>query len=131
MTTSERSEPWDQEQRSEGTGGEAPPSNAAWEATKLFDAIGEWLARRSDGSEAGVPWSGFAGEHLATGSSSCQLCPLCRIIAAARVAGPEVAAHLDDALRSLISALRLGAEAVVGDPSGGRSAKGFETIVID
>ena len=130
MTTSERSEPWGAGER-EGKGGGVPPGNAAAEAAKLFDAIGEWLARRSDGAGAGAPWSGSAGDHLATGSPSCQLCPLCRIITAARVAGPEVAAHLDDALRSLISALRLGAEAMVGDPSRDGSAKGFETIVID
>jgi hypothetical protein len=129
---SERSE------RSEAAGaaGADQLGNAAEEAAKLFDAMGEWLAHRATAggtgsSSGGSSWAAWGVDHLATGSASCQLCPLCRVIAAARASGPEVVAHLDDALRSLTAAVRLAAQAMGSPGSAERPAAGFETIVIN
>ena len=51
-------------------GGEREPlGSAAEEAARLADAVSRWL-----------------NDHLATGESSCQVCPVCQLLAAARAA---------------------------------------------
>jgi hypothetical protein len=114
-------------ERAGGTGSAStdPLGSASHEAARLLDALGQWLGARTAESTTG--WS----EHIATGSAECRLCPLCRLIALARDTSPELAGHLDDALRSVGSALRL-----VGDELGARSGEArrsgdFETIVIN
>jgi len=113
-------------ERAAGTGSAAtdPLGSASHEAARLLDALGQWLGARTAESTG---WS----EHIATGSAECRVCPLCRLIALARDTSPELAGHLDDALRSVGSALRL-----VGDQLGAGSGEArrsgeFETIVIN
>ena len=103
-----------------------PLGNASQEAARLLDALGQWLGARVAGSES----SGW-GEHIATGAAECRLCPLCRLIALARETSPELAGHLDDALHSVSSALRLLGDHLGAGPEGERRAGGFETIVIN
>ena len=43
-------------------------------------------------------------EHLATGSSECTVCPVCRSVHAVRQLSPEVKAHLGSAMASLAQA---------------------------
>jgi hypothetical protein len=112
------------------SGGE-PVGNAAAEAARLIEAISEWLSVRS-ASAAGGSWAAWGSEHIATGAPECQICPLCRLIAAARTVGPEMATHLDEAMQGLAAALRVVADAVgnrAGDSGGGD--QGFQKIVIN
>jgi hypothetical protein len=122
--TSEQQAPTSEEQkRATGT--------AAQEAARLIEAIGEWLAVRAGGTSGGS-WAQWGSEHIATGAPECQLCPLCRLIAAARAVGPEVASHVDDAMQAFAAALRVAADAVGnrgGDAAGPH--QGFQTIVIN
>ncbi|HEY3603304.1 MAG TPA: hypothetical protein VGL04_01435 [Sporichthyaceae bacterium] len=102
-----------------------PLGNASQEAARLLDALGQWL-----GARAGPETHGW-GDHLATGAAECRLCPLCRLIALARETSPELAGHLDDALRSVSSALRLVGDHLSTGAEGERRHSGFETIVIN
>jgi len=92
----------------------------------LLDALGQWLGSRANPSET----SGW-GEHIATGAPECRFCPLCRLIALARETSPELAGHLDDALQSVSSALRLIGDHLGAGHDGDRRPGGFETIVIN
>ncbi len=84
----------------------------AEEAAKLFGALSGWA--REHAGEAGEGLSGMAaqaaasahdvGEHLATGSAECTLCPICRTVHAVRQLSPEVKAHLASAATSLAQA---------------------------
>src|SRR5689334_22080778 len=119
---SERSE------RASGAGSSStdPLGNASQEAARLLDALGQWLGSRAGGGGGGADNSGW-GEHIATGAAEC---PLCRLIALARETSPELAGHLDDALHSVSSALRLISDHFGAGPDGERRG-GFETIVIN
>jgi Family of unknown function (DUF5304) len=77
---------------------------AADEASRLFEAVQEWAHR------AGAAGAS-AGEHLATGSADCQLCPVCQLIGALRGTRPEVVAHLADAAGSILAAVRAAVDA--------------------
>jgi hypothetical protein len=72
------------------------------EAAKLFAAAQEWARTR------------FDAEHLATGSSECQVCPVCQAVAALRQVNPQTVEHLLDAAASFVAALR---STVTGQPS--------------
>lgn len=102
-------------QRHENSGGAfgpGEPGGAAEEASRLVDALGEWLAGRA---------SGF-GSHrgsIANGSAECRLCPLCQLIGVLRDHRPEIAGHLDDAMTSLLAALRAALTAVEEQRSDG------------
>jgi hypothetical protein len=127
-STSEQQAPTSEEhKRATGT--------AAQEAARLIEAIGEWLAVRAgatSGGSSGGSWAQWGSEHIATGAPECQLCPLCRLIAAARAVGPEVASHVDDAMQAFAAALRVAADAVGnrgGDAAGPH--QGFQTIIIN
>jgi hypothetical protein len=85
------------------------PGSVADEAARLADALQEWAA-----THAGTPAAGLLGAldgHVATGAADCRLCPVCRLIAVARDAGPEVYDHLSDAMVAVLHAVRLLAEA--------------------
>jgi hypothetical protein len=101
-----------------------PLGTAGNEAARLLDALGQWLGARTAESSG---WS----EHVATGSAECRLCPLCRLIALARDTSPELAEHLDDALRSVGSALRLVSDQLGANSGNQRRSGDFETIVIN
>lgn len=81
--------------------GPARPGSAADEASKLFEAVQEWAHRAGSG----------AGEHIATGSPDCQLCPVCQLIGALRGTRPDVVAHLAAAAGSVLAAVRAAVDA--------------------
>ncbi len=103
---------------------------SAEEASRLVDALGEWLAARAGtGNTGGLGSLSGLSAHFANGSSECRLCPVCQLIGVLRQSRPEVVGHLDDAASSLISALRL----VLDGADRGRGATGragFEHIDI-
>ncbi|RYB95524.1 hypothetical protein EUA93_14940 [Nocardioides oleivorans] len=82
------------------------------EAAKLFGVLSGWA--REQAGEAGDGLSGLAAhagaavrdldEHLATGSTECSVCPVCRTVHAVRQLSPEVKAHLSSAVTSLAQA---------------------------
>ncbi|MFZ0325567.1 MAG: DUF5304 family protein [Actinomycetes bacterium] len=75
-------------------GAREPLGSAAEEAARLADAVGSWLS-----------------DHLADGSDSCSICPLCQLISVLRDTQPEIAEHLGRAGESLVAALRATVEA--------------------
>ncbi len=83
-----------------GAAGESRTGSAAEEASRLFEAVQEWARRTKTGS--GDP----LGEHIATGSPECQLCPVCQLIGVLRTSRPEIVLHLADAAGSLLAAVR-------------------------
>ena len=93
-----------------------PFAAAAEEATKLVDALGEWLA------------SAKLADWLPNGSADCRLCPVCQLIGLLRQARPEIVEHLDDAAGSLLAALRLALDGIDGARAGRAAA--FERIDI-
>ena len=102
------------------TAGEQPAQgSAAQEATRLFEAVQEWARRTSTG----------AGEHIATGSPECQLCPVCQLLALLRGSRPEIAGHLADAAGSLLAAVRAAVDAHEREWAA-RRAPGVERIDI-
>jgi hypothetical protein len=125
----------DEQQAPTSEGHKRATGTAAQEAARLIEAIGEWLAVRAGGTSGGSSggtWAQWGSEHIATGAPECQICPLCRLIAAARTVGPEVAGHVDDAMQAFAAALRLAADAMGnrgGDAAG--PDNGFQTIVIN
>ncbi len=82
------------------------------EAMKLLGAFAD-LARQHTGDAAGGA-SGLAGqmaamahdvnEHIATDSTECKYCPVCRVVHAVRQTSPDVKAHLMVAASSLLQA---------------------------
>ncbi|HEU4812505.1 MAG TPA: hypothetical protein VFT00_10240 [Nocardioides sp.] len=93
------------------------------EAMKLLGALSGWA--REHGSDLGHGLN----EHLATGSSECTWCPVCRTVHAVRQTSPEVRAHLVSAAGSLLQAASgLLATAV---PPEGRPGGGVEHIDLD
>jgi len=92
---------------------ERPPvGSVAEEAAALFAAL-SGLAKEQGGqyagaaaNAAGAAASAMHGvnEHLATGSTECQFCPVCQVIHAVRATSPEVKAHLAVAAHSLLQA---------------------------
>ena len=93
--------------------------SAAEEASRLFDAVQEWAKRASTG----------AGEHIATDSADCLLCPVCQLIGALRTTRPEVVTHLADAAGSVLAAVRAAIDAHEREWSS-RRASGVERIDI-
>jgi hypothetical protein len=84
-----------------GPGTEAGPGSLPEEMAALFEAIQGWVSERATG----------LGGRIATGSSECQLCPVCQLIGLFRAAQPAVAEHLADAGASLFAAFRAAMEA--------------------
>lgn len=101
--------------------------SAAHEAARLIEALGEWLAGHAPVD--GPTWTHTGAESIATGSAECKLCPVCRLIAIARATSPEVVAHLDDAVRSLLAAVKCAGSA--GRDGAKSAGSEFETITIN
>lgn len=95
-------------------GGTPPVGSLAEEAAKLFAALqgaaGEAGGsahgdHHAEGADAADGAAGFLGEHLATGSRECTVCPVCQAIAFARQVSPEVRQHLSQAASSVAQAV--------------------------
>lgn len=96
-----------------GENDERPPvGSVAEEAAALFAAL-SGLAKEQGGQYAGAAAAAAGAaadaahninEHIATGSTECQWCPVCRVIHAVRSTSPEVKAHLSVAAHSLLQA---------------------------
>ena len=84
---------------------------AAEEAAKLLAAVQDWARTR------------FDGEHFATGSSECQVCPVCQAVAALRQVRPETVEHLLDAAASFVAALKTTVAPHPAGPSGPGATK--------
>ena len=116
-----------------GRDGPAAPgpgfSASAAEASRLVDALGEWLAARGESSGLGFGSLNSLGAHFANGSSECRLCPVCQLIGALRHARPELVGHLDDAASSLLAALRVALDGADSE-RGPAGPAGFEHIDI-
>jgi hypothetical protein len=107
----------------------------AEEAAKLFGALSGWAKEHA--GEAADGFSGLAAqaaasaqdlnEHLATGSTECTVCPICRTVHAVRQLSPEVKAHLASAATSLAQA----AAAVMAAPDVPRTDAEVEHIDLD
>lgn len=74
---------------------------AGQEAAKLLAVVQDWARTKLD------------GEHLASGASECQVCPICQGVAALRHVRPETVEHLMDAAASFVAALK---STVAGSP---------------
>ncbi len=68
--------------------------SASEEAAKLLSAVQDWARTR------------FDSDHFATGSTECQVCPVCQAVAALRHVKPETVEHLLDAAASFVAALK-------------------------
>lgn len=64
------------------------------EATRLMEAVQEWLA----GATGGLP--------IATDGVECRVCPLCQLLSLLRGSRPELLEHLGDAGSALLAAMR-------------------------
>ena len=72
--------------------------SAAEEAARLFSALEDWARHRAGGL--------LDDEHLATGSATCLVCPVCQAVSALRSVRPDTVEHLLDAAASFVAALR-------------------------
>jgi hypothetical protein len=108
----------------EGPGSSAEPGPLAEEAAKLLEALQDWLGERAGGlGERLGGLGGGLGDRIATGSTECQLCPVCQLIGLLRAAQPAVVEHLADASASLLAALAAALEAHERQWSAHRSAR--------
>ena len=92
-----------QEPASEGADERAssdPLGSAAEEATKFVAALRDLV-------------TGPAAEHLATGSAECQVCPLCRAVAALRDADPQSISRVTDSVVAVVAGAAALAEPVL------------------
>lgn len=107
------------------------------EATKLLGALDGWAREQGGGlggSFSGLSEHAFAAahdlnDHLATGSTECTVCPVCRTVHAVRQLSPEVKAHLTTAAASLVQAAA--ALLATATPSPSSSRGGVEHIDLD
>ncbi|PUA80603.1 hypothetical protein [Nocardioides currus] len=125
-------------------GRDAEVGSLAEETAKLLGALNGWAREQGTGlgdglGEAVSGLSGHAtaaahdlGEHLATGSAECTVCPVCRTVHAVRQLSPEVKAHLASAAASLVHAAAGILATAVADTDGQPSDRGdVERIDLD
>jgi hypothetical protein len=106
------------------------------EAAKLLHALQDW-AKESGTEYAGAAAEAAEGaasavhrlnEHIATDSSECTYCPVCRAISAVRDTSPEVKHHLTTAATSLLHAAAGLLATHVPDPASRREDTSVEKI---
>lgn len=115
-----------------GAAGEEAVGSVGEEAVRLFGALADW-ARDHDLSQAGASVGERLrdlDEHVATGSTECTYCPVCRGIHFVRETSPEVRAHLASAASSLMQAAAGLLASAAADPRPPRS-EGVERIDLD
>ncbi|WP_110205092.1 hypothetical protein [Nocardioides daejeonensis] len=130
-----------------GTDGHVPPGgptgepvgSVAEEAMKLFGALSDWA--KDQGGDLGDGLSGFAtgaahafndvNEHIATGSSECTYCPVCRAVHTIRELSPEVKSHLAVAGANLLQAAAALMATAVPDDAPKRRSDDVEHIPVD
>ena len=82
----------------------------AEELSKLMGVLADpgGRSQASSGDDAGTQESRQPdhGHHIANGSASCQVCPVCQTIAFVRSASPEVREHLTASATALTTAAR-------------------------
>jgi len=115
-----------------------PVGSVGEEAAKLLGAFSDWA--KDHGSDVGVGLGGLAtaaaaslqdvNEHLATGSTECTWCPVCRTVHAVRQTSPEVRTHLATAAAALMQAAA-GLMATPVPPQGRGRGAGVEQIDLD
>jgi hypothetical protein len=120
-----------------GTDGPAV-GNVGEEAAKLLGALSDWA--RDQGSDVGQGLGGLASQaaasmqgindHIATGSTECTYCPICRTVHAVRETSPEVRAHVAQAASSLLQAAA-GLLATIPPPESSGRMPGVERIDLD
>ena len=108
------------------TAGE-PLGSVGEEAAKLLQALQGW-AKESGPEYVGVATAAAdkletINEHIASGGSDCQYCPLCQAISLVRSTSPEVKAHLADAASSLLQAAAGALATHVSEPRTERPAE--------
>jgi hypothetical protein len=79
------------------------PGTATQEATRLAEALHGWWAPDSSDRSPDPDHTG-SGAASGTASGTCRHCPLCRGLAAAQAARPEVVEHLLTAAEALAGA---------------------------
>jgi hypothetical protein len=106
----------------EGGHGPEPVGSVGEEAAKLFGALSGWASEHARDVD----------EHLATGTTECRWCPVCRTVHALRTANPEVRAQLTTAAQSFLQAAStLLAAAVPPQPGGSGRPAGSPVQRID
>lgn len=82
------------------------------EAGRLLNAVEGWLRSASDDAAGEHAPPGVVRDLFATAAQAhpsdppCEICPVCRVIAAVRAARPDIVEHLVDAAGSVLLALR-------------------------
>jgi hypothetical protein len=93
-----------------GRFGRTPPhGDIAEEATKLVEAVQQWLAGHAAGPSSRRTGSDVWAEAVADDASTppeCHGCPICAVRRAMAGVSPEVYEHLADAVAALGAALR-------------------------
>ena len=103
------------------SGQREPLGSAAEEAARLFAALEDWARTRVGPL--------VDDEHLATGSPTCLVCPVCQAVAALRAVRPETVEHLLDAAASFVAAMR-SAVAPPGDEGPAPPRPGVQRIQV-
>lgn len=84
-----------------------PVGSLAEELSKLVGVVsGLSDAARSHGTDDGADEHEHEHHHIADGSASCQVCPVCQTIAFVRSTSPEVREHLTASASALTAAAR-------------------------
>ena len=97
-----------------------PLGSAAEEAARLFAALEEWARHRAGAL--------VDEEHLATGSASCLVCPVCQAVSALRAVKPDTVEHLLDAAASFVAALRTTVSPSASSAEGSAPRPGVQRI---
>lgn len=85
------------------------------EATRLLEAVSDWVRRNLDGSAAG---------HIATGAPECTWCPICQLIALLRGDRPDIGEKISEAGASVVTAVRMLIDAAVAQATAARPGAG-------
>jgi hypothetical protein len=97
------------------TGAGVPPSRLVEEATRLAEAVQEWLRGAAGG--AGSAAAADSADHPVDATGPCRYCPVCQLVAGLRDGHPELADRFGELAAALIAALHATFETATA-PSG-------------